>query len=68
MKLVLNKCCFFYFFAKHCELICFLVCNLQTNLFEDYVCKCRFNVNCHAFSHLMCPWKKQKTFSLVVKT
>ncbi len=27
----------FYFFVKHYELTCFLVCNLLVNLFEDCV-------------------------------
>jgi hypothetical protein len=53
-------CLFFHIPIRFCNLFIFSW-HVLANLFEDCVCKCNFDRNCHAFTHLMCHWKKQKT-------
>jgi len=53
----------FYLFERHCDLFfLFTTCTFQVNLFGNYVCKCSFDMNYHASTHLMCRWKKERTF------
>jgi hypothetical protein len=62
-KFALNKYSFFHFFERCCDLIFFCLQPL-INIFGDYVCKSKLDENCHAFAHLMCHCKKQKTLLL----
>jgi hypothetical protein len=63
MRLVLNKSFLFFTYLKDIvNFFLFTTCTLQANLFGNYVCKCSFDMNYHASAHLMCHWKKEKTF------
>jgi hypothetical protein len=55
---------FFKKFARNTSWIVFLfaICTPLANLIGNYVCMCRFDKNYFAFAHLMCDWKKERTF------
>ncbi len=59
MRLVLNKCCFLNLFERHVNQIIFLFAHFKLTYLGIL---CKFDEGNHVFAHLMCHWKKQKTF------